>query len=78
MNGMVEYWQPEAPFELPRSLKFEMKSETDLYEFRKVGQNDFCMQLCILIWMLMLLEQIGANFNNILARWSSVCDYELP
>lgn len=41
MNGMVEYWQPEAPFELPRSLKFEMKSETDLYEFRKVGQNDF-------------------------------------
>lgn len=33
---MVEYWQPEAPFELPRSLKFEMKSETDLYEFRKV------------------------------------------
>ncbi|CDS12023.1 hypothetical protein LRAMOSA04218 [Lichtheimia ramosa] len=35
MNGMVEYWQPEAPFELPRSLKFEMKSETDLYEFRK-------------------------------------------
>lgn len=33
---MVEYWSPEEPFELPTNLDFEMKSQTDLYEFRKV------------------------------------------
>jgi peptidylprolyl isomerase domain and WD repeat-containing protein 1 len=34
--GMIEYWSPEEPFELPKNLGFEMKSQTDLYEFRKV------------------------------------------
>jgi hypothetical protein len=34
---MVEYWSPDAPFELPETLDFEMKSQTDLYEFRKVN-----------------------------------------
>lgn len=34
--GMVEYWSPEEPFGLPDNLDFEMKSQTDLYEFRKV------------------------------------------
>jgi WD40 repeat protein len=34
--GMVEYWSPEEPFGLPDNLNFEMKSQTDLYEFRKV------------------------------------------
>jgi peptidylprolyl isomerase domain and WD repeat-containing protein 1 len=33
---MIEYWSPEEPFELPTNLGFEMKSQTDLYEFRKV------------------------------------------
>ncbi|KAJ1954509.1 Peptidyl-prolyl cis-trans isomerase cyp15, partial [Dispira parvispora] len=33
--GMCEYWQPEPPFELPTSVQFQYKSETDLYEFRK-------------------------------------------
>ncbi|KAI7855787.1 peptidyl-prolyl cis-trans isomerase cyp15 [Circinella umbellata] len=34
-QGMVEYWSPEDPFDLPKSVDFELKSETDLYEFRK-------------------------------------------
>ncbi|KAI9488051.1 peptidyl-prolyl cis-trans isomerase cyp15 [Zychaea mexicana] len=34
-QGMVEYWSPEDPFDLPKSVAFELKSETDLYEFRK-------------------------------------------
>ncbi|KAK9763570.1 Peptidyl-prolyl cis-trans isomerase cyp15 [Basidiobolus ranarum] len=33
--GFVEYWSPEAPHDLPKSLDFQYKSETDLYEFKK-------------------------------------------
>ncbi|KAL1921120.1 uncharacterized protein VTP21DRAFT_10836 [Calcarisporiella thermophila] len=34
-SGMVEYWQPVEPFDLPKQVNFEYKSETDLYEFKK-------------------------------------------
>ncbi|CAG8560024.1 9235_t:CDS:10 [Diversispora eburnea] len=34
-SGMVEYWEPEEQFELPKTISFEYKSETDLYEFKK-------------------------------------------
>ncbi|KAG9292622.1 hypothetical protein G9A89_006994 [Geosiphon pyriformis] len=34
-SGMVEYWVPENPFQLPKNLAFEFKSDTDLYEFKK-------------------------------------------
>lgn len=37
--GMIEYWSPEEPFGLPDHLGFEMKSQTDLYEFRKVNHH---------------------------------------
>ncbi|ORX83909.1 peptidyl-prolyl cis-trans isomerase cyp15 [Basidiobolus meristosporus CBS 931.73] len=33
--GFLEYWSPEAPHELPKSVDFQYKSETDLYEFKK-------------------------------------------
>jgi peptidylprolyl isomerase domain and WD repeat-containing protein 1 len=36
---MIEYWSPEAPFALPDNLDFELKSQTDLYEFRKVNRE---------------------------------------
>jgi peptidylprolyl isomerase domain and WD repeat-containing protein 1 len=37
-GGFLEYWQPKEPFELPRNLPglWSYKSETDLYEFKKV------------------------------------------
>ncbi|KAI8372788.1 peptidyl-prolyl cis-trans isomerase cyp15 [Radiomyces spectabilis] len=41
--GMVEYWSPEEPFELPKHLDFELKSETDLYEFRKHKSVPTCL-----------------------------------
>lgn len=41
--GMVEYWSPEEPFSLPTNLDFEMKSQTDLYEFRKKKSVPTCL-----------------------------------
>ncbi|CAO0795591.1 unnamed protein product [Mucor circinelloides] len=41
--GMVEYWSPEEPFGLPDNLDFEMKSQTDLYEFRKKKSVPTCL-----------------------------------
>jgi peptidylprolyl isomerase domain and WD repeat-containing protein 1 len=41
--GMIEYWSPEEPFELPTHLEFEMKSQTDLYEFRKKKSVPTCL-----------------------------------
>ncbi|KAF2730425.1 peptidyl-prolyl cis-trans isomeras-like protein [Polyplosphaeria fusca] len=33
-GGMIEYWQPESPFEKPDNV-FMMKSSTNLFEFKK-------------------------------------------
>lgn len=41
--GMIEYWTPEEPFGLPDHLEFEMKSQTDLYEFRKKKSVPTCL-----------------------------------
>ncbi|WFC99124.1 peptidylprolyl isomerase [Malassezia yamatoensis] len=34
VGGMIEYWQPTEPYELPDSV-FKLKSSTDLFEFKK-------------------------------------------
>ncbi len=38
-GGFVEYWQPAEPFTLPKNVPklWNYKSETDLYEFKKVS-----------------------------------------
>jgi peptidylprolyl isomerase domain and WD repeat-containing protein 1 len=38
-SGMIEYWQPTEPFDLPKNVRglFTFKSSTDLYDFKKVG-----------------------------------------
>lgn len=33
---MLEYWQPSEPFEPPSTVRWSLKSQTDLYEFKKV------------------------------------------
>lgn len=37
-SGFIEYWQPIEPFGLPKNIPdlWQYKSETDLYEFKKV------------------------------------------
>ncbi|KAG0311165.1 Peptidyl-prolyl cis-trans isomerase cyp15 [Linnemannia gamsii] len=34
-TGALEYWVPDENHELPKTVSFEYKSETDLYEFKK-------------------------------------------
>ncbi|KAG0272240.1 Peptidyl-prolyl cis-trans isomerase cyp15 [Linnemannia exigua] len=34
-TGALEYWIPDESHELPKTVSFEYKSETDLYEFKK-------------------------------------------
>lgn len=36
---MIEYWRPSAPFDLPTSISWSMKSQTDLFVLRKVGRT---------------------------------------
>lgn len=35
-NGMIEYWCPGPDAVFPKNVKFQRKTETDLYEFAKV------------------------------------------
>ncbi|KAK5576280.1 hypothetical protein RB653_007421 [Dictyostelium firmibasis] len=35
IGGSIEYWDIEEPFDQPTNLKFQMKLETDLYDFEK-------------------------------------------
>lgn len=37
VGGMVEYWSPHAPFEMPESVEWTAKAATDLYQFKKVS-----------------------------------------
>ncbi|KAI9506718.1 hypothetical protein BX070DRAFT_238267 [Coemansia spiralis] len=34
-GGMIEYWALDEPHELPQSVNFQLKTQTDLYEFKK-------------------------------------------
>ncbi|POW08148.1 hypothetical protein PSTT_07754 [Puccinia striiformis] len=34
-SGMLEYWEPTEGFNLPEGLKWSLKSQTDLYSFKK-------------------------------------------
>ncbi|KAJ1818323.1 Peptidyl-prolyl cis-trans isomerase cyp15 [Coemansia sp. RSA 2675] len=34
-GGMIEYWSVDEPHKLPPSVGFSLKSQTDLYEFKK-------------------------------------------
>lgn len=34
-SGMLEYWEPSEGFGLPEGLKWSLKSQTDLYSFKK-------------------------------------------
>jgi peptidylprolyl isomerase domain and WD repeat-containing protein 1 len=34
---MIEYWVPSDPFKLPKTIDWEYKSDTSLYEFKKVN-----------------------------------------
>ncbi|PKC13234.1 peptidyl-prolyl cis-trans isomerase cyp15, partial [Rhizophagus irregularis] len=42
-SGMLEYWVPEEPFGLPKTVSFEFKSDTDLYEFKKMKTSPTSM-----------------------------------
>lgn len=44
-SGMIEYWEPEAPFELPKNLAFEYKADTDLFEFKKVREFGYWLYM---------------------------------
>lgn len=33
---MIEYWEPNEPFEKPDRLEWTSKAQTGLYEFKKV------------------------------------------
>ncbi|KAJ3366979.1 hypothetical protein GGF32_000040 [Allomyces javanicus] len=35
-TGMIEYWSPSPPFDVPSSVTWSFKSDTDLYEYRKL------------------------------------------
>ena len=49
-SGFIEYWQPFEPFETPKDVPelWTFKSETDLYEFKKVCTNK-CFENTFLI-----------------------------
>jgi hypothetical protein len=42
-GGLVEYWQPTEPFELPKNIPglWSFKTTTDLYDFKKVCYMDY-------------------------------------
>jgi len=41
-SGMLEYWEPSEGFGLPEGLKWSLKSQTDLYSFKKVADPLAC------------------------------------
>ncbi|PIA18196.1 peptidyl-prolyl cis-trans isomerase cyp15 [Coemansia reversa NRRL 1564] len=53
-GGMIEYWSLDKPGELPAAADFKLKSQTDLYEFKKskcvpnsiVFSHDFSLFVC--------------------------------
>jgi peptidylprolyl isomerase domain and WD repeat-containing protein 1 len=66
-GGMLEYWTPrlgaELGYQVDRGvLEWEYKTDTDLYEFKKVT-----FHLCN------LLETISTSIHGVFAKLSSIC-----
>lgn len=40
VGGMIEYWEPQEQFEKPSVVEWASKSETGLYEYKKVRPAD--------------------------------------
>lgn len=41
---MIEYWEPRGSFEKPDAVEWTTKSETGLYEFKKVRRRNTTQQ----------------------------------
>jgi hypothetical protein len=76
-SGMLEYWVPEEPFDLPKNVNFEYKAETDLYDFKKVGMNH-CRIYATISLLLTVgdVGQISANVHCSFQRWLKICHNE--
>ncbi|KAI9145218.1 peptidyl-prolyl cis-trans isomerase cyp15 [Paraphysoderma sedebokerense] len=44
-SGMIEYWSPQEPFNLPKTILWKFKSDTDLYEFKKSKSKPTCLAI---------------------------------
>src|SRR5258708_29399470 len=63
-GGFVEYWQPVEPFSLPKNVKlWSFKSETDLYEFKKVSLDSACLVMKLTMCCCATVK-IHANVHN--------------
>lgn len=67
-GGFVEYWQPAEPFTLPKNVPrlWNYKSETDLYEFKKVSITFY-----VIIHLLTYFsaDKIHTNLYNPISRF---------
>lgn len=46
---MIEYWEPQAPFEKPENVEWTTKSQTGLYEYKKVTTSRSFFSLTLLM-----------------------------
>lgn len=47
-SGMLEYWTgPKNDYVFPRTVDWEFKTDTDLYEFAKVATQQFLLFTCL-------------------------------
>jgi hypothetical protein len=75
---MLEYWEPEEPFDLPKNVNFEYKAETDLYDFKKVSKMRmvFMGNVSAHLLIFVYLVQVSANIHRVVERWLEVCYHE--
>lgn len=61
-GGFIEYWQPIEPFTLPKNIHglWSYKSETDLYEFKKVSH---CNISCVYDQLISAMNAVK-SFTN--------------
>ncbi|GAA6019190.1 hypothetical protein JCM8202_000928 [Rhodotorula sphaerocarpa] len=45
VGGMIEYWEPNEPFEKPDRLEWTSKAQTGLYEFKKTKSTPVALTL---------------------------------
>ncbi|BGP11452.1 Peptidyl-prolyl cis-trans isomerase cyp15 [Rhodotorula toruloides] len=45
VGGMIEYWQPNEPFEKPDSVEWTSKAQTGLYEFKKTKSTPVALTI---------------------------------